>query len=235
KLFLREPAALFFTLIFPILMLVVFGAIYGNEPSEFFGGFGYVDTIGPAFIGLVIAMTGFTSIPGVVASYRERGVLKRLKASPVSSATLLTAWIVVYTLVTVIGSGLMLVVGRLAFNMQFPGKWYLVAAFAVLSMISIFAVGFVIASLAPTVRTAETTGMAIYFPMIFLSGATIPVQVFPEGLRKGIQFLPMTHIVELLQGIWFGNPVSDFLINIFVITGLALVGVAVSAATFRWE
>lgn len=71
--------------------------------------------------------------------------------------------------------------------------------------------------------------------IIFLSGATIPLQVFPEGLRKGVQVLPMTHIVELLQGIWFGNPVSEYLINIVVIAGLAVVGVIVSAATFRWE
>ena len=107
KLFLREPAALFFTLVFPILLLAVFGAIYGNEPSDYFGGHGYVDTVCPAFIGLVIAMTGFTSIPGVVASYRERGVLKRLKASPVKAKTVLASWVVVYTLVTIFGAGLM--------------------------------------------------------------------------------------------------------------------------------
>lgn len=235
KLFLREPMALFFTLVFPILLLVVFGSIYGNEPSDFFNGYGYVDTVCPAFIGLVIAMTGFTSIPGVVASYRERGVLKRLKASPVNARTVLLSWIVVYMLVTVVSSALMLLVGRIAFSLQFNGRWYLVVLFSIVSMVSIFSVGFVIASLASTVRTAEAVGMAIYFPMIFLSGATIPLQVFPEGLRKGIQVLPMTHIVKLLQGTWFGSPVSDHLVNIAVIAGLAIVGAAVSAATFRWE
>ena len=61
KLFLREPAALFFTLVFPVILLLVFGAIYGNEPSDFFGGYGYVDTVCPAFIGLVIpAVSGDT-------------------------------------------------------------------------------------------------------------------------------------------------------------------------------
>jgi ABC-2 type transport system permease protein len=235
NLFLREPAALFFTLVFPIILLVVFGSIYGNEPSDYFGGYGYVDTVCPAFIGLVIAMTGFTSIPGVVASYRERGVLKRLKASPVKANTVLAAWVLVYTLVTVLGAGLMLTVGKIAFGLRFLGKWYLVTLFSVLSMVSTFSLGFIIASLAPTVRTAETVGMAIYFPMIFLSGATIPIQTFPDGLRKGAQLLPMTHIVALLQGVWFGGKIPDHLVNIAVITGLAVVGVIVSAATFKWE
>ena len=129
----------------------------------------------------------------------------------------------------------MLVVGRLAFGLRFAGRWYFVVLFALLSMVSIFALGFIIASLAPTVRTAETVGMAIYFPMIFLSGATIPVQVFPEGLQKGIQVLPMTHIVRLMQGMWFGAPVGTHTTNILVITGLAVVGAIVSALTFKWE
>ena len=235
KLFLRQPAALFFTLIFPILLLAVFGAIYGNEPSEFFGGHGYVDTICPAFIGLVMAMTGFTSIPGAVAAYRERGVLRRLRASPVGASTVLIAWIIVYTIVTIIGAVLMLIFGRIVFGLRFGGTWWLVAIFAVVSMVSLFALGFIIASLSPNVRTAETVGMAIYFPMIFLSGATIPVQVFPTTLRKAVQVLPMTQIVEFMQGLWFGELWTEYLVNLAVISGLAIVGVIVSALTFRWE
>jgi ABC-2 type transport system permease protein len=235
KLFLRQPAALFFTLAFPIILLGLFGAIYGNEPSDFFGGHGYVDTICPAFIGLVIAMTGFTSIPGTVSSYREKGVLRRLKASPIKAGTILAAWVLVYTVVTVFGAGLMLIFGRITFGLRFHGSWPLVIIFAVLSMLSTFAFGFIIASLAPNVRTAETVGMAIYFPMIFLSGATIPAQVFPEAINKVAQVLPMTHIVRLLQGVWFGGAWTEYWVNILVIIGLAIIGIVVSSLTFRWE
>ncbi|MCK5156364.1 MAG: ABC transporter permease [Spirochaetales bacterium] len=72
--------------------------------------------------------------------------------------------------------------------------------------------GFIIASLAPTVRVAETVGMAIYFPMIFLSGATIPVQVMPDTLTKITNILPLTHIVKLMQGLWYGNFRNHFLL-----------------------
>ncbi|MCK4541557.1 MAG: ABC transporter permease [Spirochaetales bacterium] len=235
KLFLRQPTAIFFTLAFPIILLAVFGAIYGNEPSEFFGGHGYIDTVCPAFIGLVMAMTGFTSIPGTVASYRERGVLRRLRASPIRSNTILLAWIMVYTFVTLLSVALMLLFGRIAFGLRFEGAMGSVILFAIISMVSVFSLGFIIASLAPTVRTAETVGMAIYFPMIFLSGATIPVQTMPDTLLKITNILPLTHIVKLMQGLWFGDRWQNYIINIGVIVGLAIVGIFVSAITFRWE
>ena len=235
KLFFREPAAIFFTLAFPILLLGVFGAIYGNEPSAFFGGHGYVDTVCPAFIGLVIAMTGFTSIPGVVATYRAKGVLRRLRASPIGPGTVLASWIAVYSLVTIIGAGLMLLFGRIVFGLRFHGSYLNIIVFSIVSMVSMFSLGFIIASLATSPRVAEAVGMAIYFPMIFLSGATIPVQIFPDVLKKVVQLLPMTHIVELLQALWFGGAWTDHLVNIAVISGLAVVGIIVSALTFRWE
>jgi ABC-2 type transport system permease protein len=235
KLFGREPSALFFTLVFPILLLAVFGAIYGNEPSDFFGGRGYIDTICPAFIGLIIAMTGFTAIPGVVSAYREKGVLRRLRASPIRSSTVLSAWILVYSLVTALGSLLMLLFARIVFSLRFSGNPLYILLFTVMSIISIFSLGFIIASLAPSVRTAETIGMAVYFPMIFLSGATIPVQIFPETLQKIVQFVPLTHVVRMMQGLWFGNPLRDYLLNIAVIAGLGVLGVLASALTFKWE
>ena len=235
KLFLRQPTAVFFTILFPILLLGVFGAIYGNEPTEFFGNNGYVDTVCPAFIGLIIAMTGFTIIPGVVASYRERGVLKRLRASPIHANTVLFTWITVYTIVSVLAAILMVLFGRLVFGVRFSGSWGLVVLFAVISMVSIFSLGFIIASLAPSVRTAEAVGMGIYFPMIFLSGTTIPAEVMPETLREATLALPLTHVVKLMQGLWFGGQWQHYWVNIVVIIGLAGVGILVSALTFRWE
>lgn len=235
KLFLRQPIAIFFTLIFPILLLAVFGAIYGNEQTEFFGGHGYIDVVCPAFIGLIIAMTGFTAIPGVVASYREKGVLRRLKASPIRANTVLVAWILVYSLITIMGVVLMLLFGWAVFHLRFTGNILLVAIFSLLSMVSIFSIGFIIASLATSVRTAEAVGMGIYFPMIFLSGATIPVQTMPGTMKKIVRFLPLTHVVELMQGLWFRETVSAHLLNIIVIVGIALAGIVLSILTFKWE
>jgi ABC-2 type transport system permease protein len=235
KLFLRQPLAIFFTVLFPLLLLGIFGVIYGNEQTDFFGGHGYIDTMAPAFIGLIAAMTGFTSIPGVVASYREKGVLRRLKASPVSSRTVLFSWITVYIFTTLVAVAVMITFSTLVFGLRFHGNALQVALFSILSMISVFSLGFVIASLSPTVRTAEAVGMGIYFPMILLSGTTLPIQMMPDTLKKMIAFLPLTHVVQLLQGSWFGSPWQDNALNLGVICGMAVVGIFVSSATFRWE
>jgi len=130
---------------------------------------------------------------------------------------------------------LMLLFGRITFGLRFDGVIGSVILFAIISMVSVFSLGFIIASLAPTARTAEAVGMAIYFPMIFLSGATIPVQVMPDTLTKITNILPLTHIVKLMQGLWFGDYWQNYLVNIGVIVGLAVVGVFVSTITFRWE
>lgn len=90
KLFMREPEAFFFTLFMPLIMLFVFGSIYGNEPTEFFGGRGSVDFSVPAYIGLVIAVMGMMFIPNAVATYREKGILRRLRTTPIHPQTTLT-------------------------------------------------------------------------------------------------------------------------------------------------
>ena len=82
---------------------------------------------------------------------------------------------------------------------------------------------------------AQALGQAIFFPMMFLSGAAIPVQVMPHGMRSISEFMPLTHVIRLLQGLWFGEPWSAYWIQIAVLVGMLVVGLAISARTFRWE
>jgi ABC-2 type transport system permease protein len=82
KLFLRNPVGAFFTLIFPLMMLFLFGSIYGNEPSPLLGGYGSVDVSVPAYTAMIIATAGLLSLTIQISIYREKGVLRRLKATP---------------------------------------------------------------------------------------------------------------------------------------------------------
>jgi ABC-2 type transport system permease protein len=148
---------------------------------------------------------------------------------------MLAVWVFVYGIVTVLGMAIMLAFGRLVFGLRFLGSMPLVAAFTVLSMVSMFSLGFIIASLAPTVRTAEVVGMSLYISMVLVSGATFPAQLMPVGMRAAVKFLPLTHVVQLLQGLWTGGAPADHLLSIAVIGGLGVLGVAASALTFRWE
>jgi len=235
KLFLREPAAVFFTLAFPLLLLFIFGSTWGNEPSKYFGGFGYVDTAVPAYMAMIIAITGLMSIPISVTGYREKRILRRLRAAPLRPRTILGAWVIVYFWVALLGVLLLIGAAILVYRLRFNGDPLAVSLAFVLSALSFFALGFLIASLAPTVRIANIAGMVLFFPMLFLSGATIPMQELPETMQTIGRMLPLTHVVQLLQGLWFGESWGEQLAHLGVLVGMLAFGVVVSAKTFRWE
>ncbi|HKA21363.1 MAG TPA: ABC transporter permease [Blastocatellia bacterium] len=235
KLFLREPIAAFFTLAFPLMMLFLFGSIYGNKPSSFFGGYGAVDVSVPAYTAMIIGSSGLLSLAIGISSYRETGVLKRLKATPIRPAKILAAQVTVIYLMTVLGMVLLIAAGRSVYGLRFGGSLANMFAAFTLSAASIFAIGFVLASLSPSARVAQVAGMVIFYPMIFLSGATIPRETLPEGVRRFSQVLPLTHVVTLLRGLWAGGAWDNYIWEVIVLIAVAVVAATVSSRTFRWE
>jgi ABC-2 type transport system permease protein len=235
KLFLREPYAAFFTLAFPLMLLFLFGSIYGNEPTPFFGGYGSVDVLLPAYAAMMIATSGLLSLTIVMASYRDAGILRRLRATPLRPQTILAAQVVVIFLMSVVGVALLIVAGKVVYGLRFAGNPLSVLGAFVLSSLSFFALGFVLAGVMPTARTAQVVAMVLFYPMIFLSGAAIPREVLPETIRRVAQLLPLTHVVNLMRGLWIGDGWGVHLTEVWVLVALMVVGVIVSAKTFRWE
>lgn len=98
-----------------------------------------------------------------------------------------------------------------------------------------FSFGYLVASIAPTARTAQVIGMVLAFPMMFLSGAGIPLEVLPERVTRVSKFLPLTHVVTLMRGLWTGDSWLKHTIEIYVLVGVLVVGAAISTKIFRWE
>ncbi len=235
KLFLREPVGAFFTLVFPLMMLFLFGSIYGNVPTQYFGGRGTVDISVPAYTAMIIATTSLMGLTITMAAYREKGVLRRLRTTPISPLVILVAQVLVLFVMTMIGMLMLVIAGKLVYNLHFDGDAFSVLAAFVLSTLSFFALGFVLAGLMPTARTAQVVGMVILYPMLFLSGAGFPRELLPESILKISTFLPLTYVVTLLRGLWIGDAWSQHLTEVFVLAGLLVLGVIVSMKTFRWE
>ncbi|MCG8607605.1 ABC transporter permease [bacterium] len=235
KLFLREPMAAFFTLAFPLMLLFLFGSIYGNKPSPFFGGYGSVDMSVPAYSAMIIATNGLIGLTIVLSTYREKGILRRLRATPLRPHTILTAHVSVIFLMTALGMALLIIAAKIVYNLRFDGNVFSVVAAFVLSSFSFFGLGFILASLMPTARTAQVVAMVLFYPMIFLSGASIPREVLSETIRNYSQILPLTHVVNLLRGLWIGESWSQHWLEVAVLFGLMIIGVAISAKTFRWK
>ncbi|MHB1357503.1 MAG: ABC transporter permease [Anaerolineae bacterium] len=235
KLFFREPIGAFFTLVFPLMMLFLFGSIYGNAPSPLFNGLGTIDISVPAYTAMIIATTGLMGLTITMSTYRETGVLRRLQTTPISPFVVLAAQVIVLFLMTLFGMALLIIAGKLVYDIQFQGNALSVLAGFTLSSLSFFAIGFVLAALMPTARTAQVVGMVLLYPMLFLSGAGFPKELLPEAIKKVSAFLPLTYVVNLLRGLWVGDTWSLHTTDVLVLVAILVVGVAVSIWTFRWE
>jgi ABC-2 type transport system permease protein len=235
KLFLREPMSAFFTLIFPLMYLFLFGAISGNEPTPQYGGQRMIDAAIPSLTAVIIGITGLMSTTMTMATYRERGVLRRLRTTPVSPLVVLAAQVIVVFAMTCLGMLLLIAAGMLVYHVRFEGNAFSVLAGFVLSSLSFFGIGFMLAGTMPTVRTAWVAGMVLLYPMMFLSGAFFTVELLPAAVQKVSAFMPLTYVVNLLRGLWTGQPWGDHLLDVGVLSGMLVLGIIVSVKTFRWE
>jgi ABC-2 type transport system permease protein len=235
RIVLREPIAAFFTLAFPPLMVLLFGAMYGNQPSPMFNGYGSMDISMPAYTAMILCTVGFMNIPITTSGYREAGVLRRFHAAGVRPITYILADVVANMALILMGIVGLLLVGWLVYRVRFEGQIGLVILAVVFSSLSMFSAGYLIGSLAPGARTAQVVGMIVFYPMMFLSGASIPLEVLPAGVRAVSNALPLTYVVKLLRGLWFGQAWGVFLLETAVIAGVMLLCTVLASRFFRWE
>lgn len=233
KLQLREPMALFFTVVFPVMLLVLFGAIFGNEANEALSGYGQMDLSVPGYIGMIIGTIGMVGIPVSLANYRDLGILRRLRATPIPSGTILWAHVVTQVVIAFVGIVLLFVAGVAFYGLRAPDGNAMIIPAIVMGALSFFAVGFVLAGVMPTARTAQAVGMALFYPMLFLSGAAMPRFIMPEIVQNISRLLPLTHVVILIEDLWLYGTWN--LTSLAVVVTLFVIGLVVSRYTFRWE
>jgi len=235
KLFLREPMSAFFTLVFPLIYLFMYGMISGNEPTPMYGGRGTIDAAIPSLTAVIIGITGLMSTTMTMATYREKGILRRLGTTPVSPLIVLAAQVVVVFAMTTLGMLLLIAAGKLVYQVRFEGNFFSVLGGFVLSSLSFFGIGFILAGTLPTVRTAWVVAMVLLYPMMFLSGAFFSLKLLPAAIQKVSAFMPLTYVVNLLNGLWVGEPWSSHLLDVGVLAGMLLLGILITAKVFRWE
>jgi ABC-2 type transport system permease protein len=235
KLYFRFPIAAFFTLALLPMILLLLGAIFGNGPSPVYGGKGFLDVAVPGFIALVIAISAIMSLPMAMANYRERGILRRYRATPVSPAAILGAQLVTQFGMTILWMLFLTLIGKVLFNLRFEGNIASVLAAFTLGCLSFFAIGMVLAGVLPNARVGTIIGNVLLQPMVYLSGVTIPREVMSKGMQDAIRFNPLTHVVTLLQGMWRGEAWSQHQPEVVILGAILVVFGIVAVKVFRWE
>lgn len=232
KLFVREPFALIFTFVFPLIVLVVlFGSFATNDSDSDFPGSSPRTYYLASYTGVVIAAVGLITIPVHVAAYRERGILRRFRASSVPAWGVVGAQMIVGLLMATLGSILLAVVGRLSYDAALPESYGRVIVAFLISTLSFLAIGVLLATLTRNARAAQAIGMIAFFPMWLLSGAGPPPSVMSEGMQRVADLLPLTYAVQALQDPWLGvaSSASDLIVLVIIL----LVAGALSVRLFR--
>lgn len=235
RLYVREPVAAFFTVAFPIMLVLIFGAVYGNEPQELFDGYGSMDISMPAYTALILGTVGLLGVAITTSSYREAGILRRFRPTPLRPLVYIAADVIANLVMTLVGMGGVVLAGWLLYRVRFEGHALSVLLAIILSGTAMFAMGYLIAGLAPNARAAQVIGMVLLYPMLFLSGAGIPLEVMPASIRTIADYLPLTYVVRLLRGLWFGQPWGSLLLETGVLVGVLVACTAIGARLFRWE
>ena len=236
KIFVREPLGLIGTVGLPVFVFVALARLSRprlRTPSSEVPRFVSADL--PIFASLLIAVSAVLSLVAIIAIYREGGILKRLRATPLRAHTILAAHVLVKLLSTALTLALMILAGRRAYPVA-PDVPIVPFTLALLfCTVTIVSLGFLIASVVPTARFAQPIGTVIFYPMLGLSGLFVPVESFPPAMQAVARVSPFTYAVSLLRGIWHGEGWSSHSGDVAALTLMFVACIVVSAKVFRWQ
>ncbi len=239
RIFLREPSALFFGLVFPGLLLTVLGLVmpWADMPfsdtdpvlSQVTAITGYT----PIVLAMAIATVAFSTLPATLATYREKGVLRRLSTTPLPPSRVLVAQLLVNLGVLIVASVLAVVAGVLVLDVALPTNPVLLVGAFLLGAASSISVGCLIAARAPTAAAGTGIGMLTFFVSLFFAGVWMPLPLMPQIVQTISAYTPVGAASQALGAGWYGGPFPG--LELLVMVGWTVVCVPLAAKLFRWS
>jgi ABC-2 type transport system permease protein len=231
-LFFRETLALLFTFIVPAVSFIVFGLMFKTNSYD---GLDYFQAYIPSMIAIIIFTTAFFTMGLQVVIDREKGVYKRLKGTPLNQKAIFTATIIKGFFAIYVGAIEILLITKFGFGSELTEHWFQFFIALTFCSITFFSIGFIVSSLAKRMQTALGIAMISMYPMMFLSGATIPLETFPEVLQKSAVIVPLTYVVNVLRDGWNGTLFSTgAILDVVVLTGILIISTIIGTKFFRW-
>jgi ABC-2 type transport system permease protein len=232
-LFWRNREAAFFSFLFPIILLVLLGSVYGDEPIE---GVDAATYLVAGLLGYGLAATAFASLAITLVVRREAGLLKRVRGTPLGAGTYLGA--VIASMVIVIGlqAVAQLLIGRYLLDAAWPAAPASFAAVVALGAAAFAALGVAITALVRTAEGSSAVVNAIYLPMAFISGAFFSTREMPAFLEAISDVLPLTYLLDLIRSTFIaGEGLGSSPGELAAVAAWGLLGLVVAIRMFRWE
>src|SRR2546430_962246 len=223
KGFYRDRATVFFSFLFPLMFLVVFGLIFRDAGAQ---------KIKIGVVGDGPVITALTLV-----SWRKKQVLRRLRLAPVAASTLLTSRIAVTIGIAVVQALIFIGIGLLpVFGLQLTGTWWMAIPVFLLGILAFFSIGMVVGAFAKTEQAATGAANIVVLPMAFLSGTFFPIDQAPAWLRTVSQVFPLRHMNDgIMDFLVRGKAASALLVPCAVLLGFTLVLGTIAAKGFQWE
>ena len=236
KIFLREPLGAIGTIGIPVLVFLVAGRMVGRRTAlTSSAGSSFIGVGLPVLASILILISAVLSLVTIISIYREGGILKRLRATPLRPQSILTAHVIVKLLLSAATLVLMVAAGKRYYPVGIHAPVVGFTMALLISTCSILSIGFLIASLVPTARFAQPIAAVIMYPMMTVSGLFAPVQSLPPAGQAVAKVLPLTYAVSLLEGIWKGDAWWAHTRDLTALAVAFMVCIALSAKVFRWE
>jgi ABC-2 type transport system permease protein len=232
-LFWRNREAAFFSFLFPIILLVLLGSVYGDDEIEGVSGATFLLA---GLIGYGVAATAFASLAITLVVRREAGLLKRVRGTPLSPATYLAAVIASMVIVIALQAAAQVLIGRFLLDADWPASPASFVAVLVIGAASFAALGLAVTTLVRTGEGSSAVVNAIYLPMAFISGAFFSPRDLPRFLEVLSEALPLTYLLRLIRSTFIeGETLTSSPGALSAVLVWGLFGLVVAARMFRWE
>jgi ABC-2 type transport system permease protein len=234
RLFGRELGSLFWILLFPTILLLIIGLIPDyRTPEDDLGGQRVIDLYASVCVVLAMIMAAIMAMPPVLAGYRETGVLRRLRTTPMHPASILGAQVGLHAAAVLASIVLALGAARVVYDVPLPGAlgWYAVCV--VLATAAAFSIGAVVTAVSSSTRVVQTVGTIVFFPLMFTSGVWLPVQGMSGWVHDLVVATPLGASAEALNDSLVGH--GPDAVDLLVMAGWVAVLSAVAVRRFRWE
>jgi ABC-2 type transport system permease protein len=237
RMVIRDTAGLIVPIGLPLLILVMNGLGLmgaGNETLPGTGGMTIFDVyVMPLVLTMVVATIGVINMPSFLAYYRKSGVLKRLAVTPVHPSMVLGAQLVVSTLQTAVGVALAFVAAMTLFGASLPSNLLLALGVFALAALAMYAIGLLIAAVAPSGNASVALGLVAFFAMAAIGGLFGPTEILPDPLRVVGEALPFGAAQQAMAAAWVGDLPNVASVVSLVVT--IVIGGSVAARFFRWQ
>ncbi|GAB1639809.1 ABC transporter permease [Krasilnikovia sp. MM14-A1259] len=234
KLFFREPIVFFFAVAFAPILLVILGLIPSmREPDSALGGLRPIDVYLPIVVAMGISLFALSGLSQLFASYREKGVLRRLRTTPVKPILMIGAQLLMATTLSIITMVTILTIGKFAFHVHLPTQIPAYLITYLLVACAMFAIGLLVAALSPTAKSASAIGSLVFFPLMFFAGLWLPRAAMNDALRTVSDLTPLGAGVQALQDATNGHWPSA--LHLAVLLAWTIMAGGLAARYFRWE